>query len=388
MTAAAPSDTAPSTGAVATGPRDPHDRVGRRLRSLDLLRGVTVAGMITVNATAGVQSLDKPVFATLLHAEWTGFTVADTVFPAFLTMVGVSIAISSRGDAAGAAATRRVLARAARMILIGLLLGHMFFLADFHKYGVRLPGVLQRIGIVFAICALLYPRTDTRVRTIVAVALLLGYWLLCLLPVPGGQATDLWVPGHNFVSWVDRIVLGEWRYVKGPFGYDPEGLLGTLPAVAQALLGTLAGDFLRRGLPVVRTSKALLIAGLAGAAAGLAWGMLFPIAKNLWTSSFVLLSTGLTVAMLGLFHWWFDRDDRPARKGDLFGSFGRNAIAAYVLHEVASIILTGDAIQLPFKVLAPLVGTQVAALAPVALFVTIVWYPIAYMDRRGWYLRV
>ncbi|MEG8039152.1 heparan-alpha-glucosaminide N-acetyltransferase domain-containing protein [Sphingomonas sp. LR60] len=387
MSAVEPSVTA-QPGPLATGPRDPHDRAGRRLRSLDLLRGVTVAGMITVNATAGVQSLDKPVFATLLHADWAGFTLADTVFPAFLTMVGVSIAISSRGDAASAAATRRVLARAARMILIGLLLGHMFFLADFHKHGVRLPGVLQRIGIVFAVCALLYPRLGTRARAIAAAALLLGYWVLCLLPVPGGGPTDLWVPGHNFVSWVDRVVFGEWRYVKGPFGYDPEGLLGTLPSVAQALLGTLAGDYLRRGLPVQRTAKTLLLAGVAGVAAGLAWGVVFPIAKNLWTSSFVLLSTGLTVILLGLFHGWFDRDDRPARKGDLFGSFGRNAIAAYVLHEVASIILTGDAIQLPFKILAPLVGTQIAALAPVALFVAIVWYPIAYMDKRGWYLRV
>ena len=384
MTAAV--ETAP--GPVATGPRDPHDRVGRRLRSLDLLRGVTVAGMITVNATAGVQSLDKPVFATLLHADWAGFTLADTVFPAFLTMVGVSIAMSAHGEAGSAAATRRVLARAARMILIGLLLGHMFFLADFHKYGVRLPGVLQRIGIVFAICALLYPRMSARARAIAAGALLIGYWILCLLPVPDGSATDLWVPGRNFVSWVDRLVFGEWRYVKGPFGYDPEGLLGTLPAVAQGLLGTLAGDFLRRGLPVARTAKTLLIAGLAGIVTGLAWGLVFPIAKNLWTSSFVLLSTGLTIALLGLFHHLFDRDDRPARKGDLFGSFGRNAIAAYVLHEVASIILTGDAIQLPFKWLAPIVGTQIAALAPVALFVAIVWYPIAYMDKRGWYLRV
>ncbi len=387
MTAAVEARAA-SPGARAKGPRDPHDRAGRRLRSLDLLRGVTVAGMITVNATAGVQSLDKPVFATLLHAEWAGFTLADTVFPAFLTMVGVSIAVSSRGDAASAAATRRVLARAARMILIGLLLGHMFFLADFHRYGVRLPGVLQRIGIVFAVCALLYPRTGTRARAIAAAALLLGYWVLCLLPVPNGSATDLWVPGHNFVAWVDRLVFGEWRYVKGPFGYDPEGLLGTLPSVAQALLGTLAGDYLRRGLPVDRAARALLVAGAAGIAAGLGWGMVFPIAKNLWTSSFVLLSTGLTVVLLALFHQRFDRDDRPVRKGDLFGSFGRNAIAAYVLHEVASIILTGDAIQLPFKWLAPLVGTQLAALAPVALFVAIVWYPIAYMNKRGWYLRV
>ncbi|MEH3039210.1 MAG: heparan-alpha-glucosaminide N-acetyltransferase domain-containing protein [Sphingomonas paucimobilis] len=379
---------APPVGPTATGPRDPRDRTGRRLRSLDLLRGVTVAGMIAVNATAGVQGLDGPVFATLLHADWVGFTLADAVFPAFLTMVGVSIAISARGDAASAASTRRVLARAARMILIGLLLGHMFFLADFDRYGVRLPGVLQRIGLVFAACALLYPRMTTRGRAILAGVLLFGYWLLCLLPVPGGGVTDLWVPGRNFVSWVDRAVFGDWAYVKGPDGFDPEGLLGTLPAIAQGLLGTLAGDYLRRGLPVSAAAKRLATAGLTGIVVGLAWGVVFPIAKGLWTSSFVLLSTGITIVLLGAFHAWFDRDARPATTGDFFGAFGRNAIAAYVLHELASIILHGDAIQLPFTILAPVLGTKVAALAPVAIFVALIWWPIAYMDRRGWYLRV
>jgi predicted acyltransferase len=383
-----PATAAAAIGPTATGPRDPYDRVGRRLRSLDLLRGATVAGMITVNATAGVQGRDGPVFATLLHAEWAGFTLADTVFPAFLTMVGVSIAVSARGDAGGAAATRRVLARAARMILIGLLLGHMFFLADFHRYGVRLPGVLQRIGIVFAVCAPLYPRMTSKGRAILAGVLLVGYWLLCLLPVPGGGVTDLWVPGRNFVSWVDRAVLGDWMYVKGPDGFDPEGLLGTLPAIAQGLLGTLAGDYLRRGVPVPLAARRLGVTGLAWIVAGLTWGLVFPIAKSLWTSSFVLLSTGITLVLLGAFHAGFDRDVRPARTGDFFGAFGRNAIAAYVLHEVASIILTGDALQLPFHLLRPLVGTQVAALAPVAIFVALVWWPIAYMDRRGWYLRV
>ena len=382
------SKTTAASGPQATGPRDPHDGAGRRLRSLDLLRGLTVAGMITVNATAGVQSLDKPVFPLLLHADWAGFTLADSVFPAFLTMVGVSVAISARADAASGPATRRVLARAARLILLGLLLGHMVFLADFHRAVPRLPGVLQRIAIVFAVCALLYPRMGGRARAILAGGLLVVYWGLCVLPIPDGGATDLWVQGRNFVSWVDRAVFGEWRYVKGPDGYDPEGLLSTLPAIAQGLLGTLAGDYVRRGLPVPVAATRLLLAGLAGIAAGLAWGLALPIAKNLWTGSFVLLSAGVTVALLGAFHRWFDRDDRPAKRGDLLGSFGRNAIAAYVLHEVASIILTGDAIQMPFKLLAPMVGTQVAALAPVAIFVLLVWYPIAYMDRRGWHLRV
>jgi predicted acyltransferase len=370
---------------TATGPRDPHDRAGRRLVSLDLLRGLTVLGMIVVNATAGVAHRDGPVFPLLLHADWVGFTVADSIFPAFILMVGVSIAISSRGRVPD---TGRILIRAARLVLLGLFLSNIFWLFDMQEYHVRLPGVLQRIGIVYAAAALIYPRTGWRMRAALAVVLLLVYWPLCLLPSPDGSSTDLWVQGHNFVSWFDRAVLGGTRFVLGPQGYDPEGLLSTLPTIAEALIGTLAGDFLRRGLPPREASRAIALAGAAMLVAGVGWSFVFPISKNMWSSSFVLVSAGIALLALAGFHLGFDRDDAPVRRGGVLVSFGRNAIAAYALHEMTAFILTSDALQWPYHQLAPVSGTRIAALAPVLIFTGLVWWPIAAMDRRGWYLKI
>jgi predicted acyltransferase len=374
----------------SSGPRFAYDRVGRRLSSLDLLRGLTVLGMVTVNAVVGVADMDGPVFSSLLHARWAGFTVADAVFPAFIFMLGVSTAIATgAGGRASGAVVGKVLGRAIRLVLLGLVLTNMFWLADFDGSGTpRLPGVLQRIGIVYAVTALLYLRTGWRVRAMLAGGMLLLYWPLCLIPSPDGLATDLWVPGQNFVSWVDRSLFGQWGFTKGPAGFDPEGLLSTLPTIAEALIGTLAGDYLRRALPPRQAGGRMALTGGAMMVVGLVWGLVFPIAKNLWTSSFVLVSAGLTLLLLGGLHARFDLEDEPPRYGGLLGSFGRNAIAAYTLHEVGSIILAGDAIQLPFLWLAPMIGTKIASLAPVAIFVALVWWPISYMDRRGWYLKI
>lgn len=369
----------------ATGPRSPHDKAGRRLRSLDLLRGLTVLGMIVVNATSGVAQYDAPVFALLLHAKWAGFTAADAVFPAFILMVGVSVAISSRGERPDVG---RILGRAVRLVLLGLLLSNTFWLYDFESYAPRLPGVLQRIGIVYAVVALLYPVTGSRTRAGIAAGLLLLYWPLCLIPAPDGLPTDLWVPGHNFVAWFDRWGLGIFRFRPGPEGFDPEGLLSTIPVVAEALIGTLAGDWLRRGLPVRAAGRTMAGAGLALLATGLIWGLVFPIAKKLWTSSYVCVSAGVALLLLAAFHVRYDEGDPPVRRGNLLGSFGRNAIAAYTLHELTAFYLTGDAMQRPFLWLRPLLGTQIAALAPVLIFTALIWWPIATMDRRGWYLKI
>lgn len=351
-----------------------------RLRSLDLLRGLTVLGMIVVNATAGVAHRDGPVFPLLLHADWVGFTIADSVFPAFILIMGISVALSAKDGGVAP-----ILARAGRLMLLGLLLSNIFWLYDAAAFHPRLPGVLQRIGIAYAVTALIYPVTGWRARASFAAALLLLYWPLCLLPSPDGLSTNLWVPGHNFVSWADRAVLGPLRFVRTPDGYDPEGLLSTLPTLAEALIGTLVGDWLRRGKEAPDTARGLASMGMASIVAGIAWGWLFPIAKNLWTSSFVLVSAGIAMTLLALFHILFDRRQATDRQGGLLGSFGRNAIAAYTFHELIAFILTADALQWPFRHLAPLTGTRIAALAPVALFVAIVWCPIAAMDRRRWY---
>ena len=365
------------------------DKTGRRLPSLDLLRGLIVLGMIIVNATAAFETVMPNVFPVLLHAKWAGFTAADVVFPAFITIVGISIAISSKPGQRAGTSLRKILWRSARLILLGLLLTNMYLpLAPAQLWPPRLTGVLQRIGLVYAVVAFIYPRTKLRTRALVAAALLLGYWEICNFPLPDGSAVDLLSIGRNFPSWFDRLVSGSWICVKGANGYDPEGVLSTLPAIAQAILGTIAGDYLRRNLPVRDLSGRFVGAGVVGVVLGLVWNPLFPIAKPIWTSSFVLLSTGIVMIALGVFHNLFDRTDTAMRKGGLLGSFGRNSIAGYSLHLLVIQLMMTPLMQALARYAGRLTGSQIGALVPVAVFITHIWLPMAFMDRRGLYLRI
>lgn len=367
---------------AATDTARARDTKGRRLPSLDSLRGLTILGMILVNCSAALQYFEGPVFAPLLHADWVGFNIADTVFPAFIVMVGVSIAVSARPNQP--LDRSAVLIRAGRLILLGLFVTNMFMLWNASAFTFRLLGVLQRIGIVYGVTALLYPRTSIRTRGILAGAILILYWPLTLLPSPDGLSTNLWMEGHNFSAWLDRAVLGNWADVHGPAGYDPEGILSTLPTFAECLIGTIAGDLLRRG----RAERPLLLWGGAMILGGGAWGFVFPIVKKFWTSSFVLVSAGLTLVLLAAFHAWLDRGEAPIRRGGLLGSFGRNAITAYVLHEAGIFLLSSSALRAVFAWIEPRTGTQIAALAPVAIYIALLWWLFGSMDRRGWYVKI
>jgi predicted acyltransferase len=363
-------------------------RRGRRLPSLDMVRGATIVGMVIVNATSAFEYVMPKVFPVLLHAKWAGFTAADAVFPAFITIVGISIAISANPGQAPGTSSRKILWRALRLFLLGLLLVNMYIPFIPAAWPPRITGVLQRIAVVYAVVAFSYPRTSLRTRALVATSLLLGYWGICNLSLPDGSAIDLLSPGQNFPSWFDRLVSGAWICVKGANGYDPEGLLSTLPAIAQAILGTIAGDLLRRDPPVRGLSWRFVGAGAGAVLLGLAWSPLLPIVKSIWTSSFVLLSTGIVMIAVGVFHHLFDRGDRVMRKGGLFGSFGRNSIAAYSLHLlVIMLMMTG-----PMRAIGWYIGhfstPQIGALAPVAVFLLLIWLPMAFMDRRGWYWRI
>ena len=339
-----------------------------RTPSVDMLRGLAVMGMIVVNAAAGLSGAHG-VPDALLHAPWAGFRLADLMFPAFITIVGMSIMLAPRPG------TADILARSGRLLLIGLLLTNMHWLADWSQVP-RLPGVLQRIAIVYALAAFLAPRLAPRARLGLIAALLLGHWLLLMLPMPDGTATDLSAPGQDFGSWLDRALLAPFIYVKGPLGFDPEGIAGTLPALAQALIGTLAAERLRRA----GAAKALALAGLGMIAGGLLWSLWLPIVKALWSGSFVLLSSGITLAIAGLLHRRFD----PGPTRNLATVFGRNAMAAYVLHELAAPILSWDSLTFPYRLLPPTAAT----LATITLFVGLVALPLIAMDRRGVYLRV
>jgi len=364
-----------------------------RLVSLDLLRGLTVMGMILVNSMAGMAG-EGAVYPTLLHSHWDGVTLADLVFPGFLFMVGVAIPLSLR-EKPGVVVSpseqhSRIIWRSFRLVLLGFILSNLWWFSDFEATTWRLFGVLQRIGLAYCACALLFLWCSSRTRLIIAGAILVLYWPVNLIPALDGLPNDLWQRGHNFVASVDRVLLGDHNYVKGAEGYDPEGLLGTLPAIAQGLIGIAIGEFMLRaeGKGVTRQ---LLIAGAAMLVAGIAWGFVFPVVKDIWSSSFVLVTSGITTLALAVFHLIFDGHLMTGVRG-LIGllilPFGVNAIAAYVLHMVTGSMLGWDLLLAPYRALSPSVGPELASFVPVGLYMLFIWVAVYYLWRRKWVVRI
>ncbi len=309
-----------------------------RLASLDVFRGLTVAGMILVNNAGSAGDL----YPTLRHAQWDGWTPTDLVFPFFLFIVGVSItfALSKRMD--DPEARRGVLARIFRRSLIifglGIALGKFPYYQDFF-HSARIPGVLQRIALCYLATSLIFLRTRARGQAITLGVLLVGYWLVMTqVPVPGSRAGDL-RRGHDLASYVDRAVFihGEHKHLYKD-DYVPEGLLSTLPAIATTLLGVLAGHWLRSGRPPFEVDAGLFVAGTISVVLGWAWGGIFPINKALWTSSYVLLSGGLAMIGLALCYWAVDLQGYR-RWAYPFRAFGANAIAAYTLASAGARLL-------------------------------------------------
>ncbi len=297
-----------------------------RLESVDALRGITIAGMIVVN-DPGTWSA---VYPQLLHAEWNGWTYTDTIFPFFLFVAGVSMALSfGRRRAEGASTAellRHTAVRAAILVAIGLALNLAGFLA-FHREHLRIPGVLQRIGLCVLAAGGIRLLGGTRAAAWSAGALLLGYWAL----LSAGPLD----PQGNLAARIDHTVFGSHTWKPG---FDPEGLLSTLPAIATTLLGVLAGERLRWKAPLSRKAGELLGAGAAAAAVGLVWGNVFPINKNLWTSSYALLMSGLACASLALCAYAIDLRGWK-RWAAPFLWLGRNAIAAFTLSALGAIAL-------------------------------------------------
>jgi len=368
-----------------------------RLLSLDVMRGLVVVGMIVVNSASFVKGADNfDVYPILLHAKWAGFTLADFVFPSFVFMVGVSIALALRGNAPSrpiASPTlkptlRTIAWRSLRLIFAGLVISNLEWAADWNENTFRVMGVLQRIGLCYGACAILFLTLSARVRFILLTALLLLYWPLTLIPSPDGVATDLFTAGANFVSWCDRALFGDFNYVQEPIGFDPEGLVGTLPAIAQCLLGVAVGEWLLRHARQQNAARHLALAGAALALAGLGWSFVFPMIKAIWSSSFVLWTTGLAMILLALCHWLFDCKQWRGIVTAFFVPFGMNAIFAYILHEFASLMLQGDLMRWFHDAASHALPARAASLVPVIVFVLIIWAPLRYLQRRGWIIRI
>ena len=360
-----------------------------RLRSLDAFRGATIAAMILVNNPGSWAH----VYPALLHAPWHGWTPTDLIFPVFLFIVGVAIPFSlGRRVEAGAERGRlllRVLRRSAILIGLGLLLAAWPFL---DLGSLRLPGVLQRIGVVYLAAGAAFLWLGRRGLAALTAVCLLGFAaVMRFVPAPGGVAGDL-EPETNLAAFVDRALLPGTLY-QGT--WDPEGVLSTVPALATALLGIFGGQWLRSAnLPSQRTTR-LFTAGFALLTLGWIWSFWLPINKNLWTSSYVLFTVGIAFSMLACCVLIMDLG-RPPRWTAPLESLGKNAIGVFVGSGlvIKTMLLfpergDGSAYAWSYEVffaswLGPLPGSLGFALANVAA-----WTAIAvFLDRKRIYLKV
>jgi len=329
----------PATAAVTTGnlARPP----ATRLMSLDVFRGATIALMILVNNPGDEMTTYWP----LKHAEWNGWTPTDLVFPFFLFIVGVSLTFSfssrMRRGTNRQELLRHVLWRGVALFALGLFLNG--FPNHYQLASWRIYGVLQRIAICYVISSILVLWSDRRGWIFVTAACLAGYWVLMrFVPVPGfGVPTHnipLLDPDRNIAAWLDRKLLMGHLY-EGT--RDPEGVISTIPAVATCLLGVLTGDWLRATRSPRAKALGMAACGVVGLAAGEIFNGWFPINKKLWTSSYVLFTTGLALLCLALCYWLLDVEPWRGRWTKFFLVFGMNAIAAYVFAEIISHLLDG-----------------------------------------------
>lgn len=320
-----------------------------RLLSLDVFRGLTVAAMILVNNPGSWSHIYEP----LKHAEWHGCTPTDLIFPFFLFIVGVSIsfALGSKKDQVKHSSLILTAFKRA-LILFGLGLFLSLFPRVFTEpieaiQSVRIPGVLQRIAVVFFISAVIFIKTTEKTQIRIFIGLLVGYWMLMtFVPVPGVGYANL-EKETNLGAWLDRTLLTEahlWRSAKT---WDPEGILSTLPAIATGLFGVLIGSWLKRkDKPDAVKISWMFSIGLLSVIMGLVWDLFFPINKALWTSSFVLYAGGLATLGLSLSYWMIDV--QGYKKGTTpFVVYGVNAITVFFLSGLIPRILNMIVVEMP-----------------------------------------
>ena len=318
-------------------------RSAPRLQSLDVFRGLTIAAMLLVNNPGSWIHVYRP----LEHAAWNGWTPADLVFPFFLFIVGITTTLSLGGwlerGVRPRMLFRKVLIRAGLLFALGLLL------QGFPAYElgtIRVLGVLQRIALSYLVTAAIVLATGVRGQLGALIALLLGYWaLMTLVPVPGiGRA--VLEPDLNLSNWLDLRLIGRNHLQHETMTWDPEGILSTLGAIATVLCGVLAGHWIRSTHGARVKVVGLLAGGAAVLALGTVWGGAFPINKNLWTGSYVLLTAGIACFVLASTYWLVDVKGHRAWARP-FLVFGTNAITAYWLSSVVAIVFDWVVITSP-----------------------------------------
>ncbi len=313
---------------------DRQDLVGRRLVSVDALRGFDMfwiigGGTLFANlAKVYSHPVTDTIQQQLHHVKWDGFHFEDLIFPLFLFIVGVVLPFSitrrvERGQGRSALYLH-ILKRSVVLILLGLILNGLL---RFDWAQMRWPGVLQRIGLCYFFAAIIVMHTKWRTQAIIIAVVLILYWIaMMLIPVPNYGAGNLTMKGC-LSSYIDQqLIPGQLYYGYG----DNEGFISTLPAICTVLLGTLAGHWLRSMQSGNRKAAGLAIAGVVSLLVGLLWSLVFPVIKIIWTSSYVLVSGGLSLLLLALFYWIIDVKGY-SKWAFFFIVIGMNPITIYFL---------------------------------------------------------
>jgi len=364
-----------------------------RLRSLDVYRGITIAAMILVNDPGAVED----TYPALLHAPWTGWTFADTIFPAFLWIIGVSITLSTaarlaRGDDRGTL-LRHGLQRSALLFLIGIALSDLTFPVRTFPYFrfedyLPLTGVLQKIAVCYLAATAIFLWTTWRGVIAWIIGLSAVYVaLMSLFTVPNCNA-GTWTVDCNFAGYIDRVLL-EGHLWRNDAKQDPDGLGSLLPAITSVLFGVLAGYVLKADArPSGQVGWMLMMAG-ALMPLGLLLSLWIPISKPLWTPSFAIFMAGLSSACMAFWIWVADLR-QWVRWLKPLEIFGMNAIAAYIVSiagmNVAKIHFSGKTLY--DDVCRAIASPENASLIYAALHVLGVFLVVWFMYRKRWFLRI
>jgi len=306
----------------------------KRILSVDIFRGITIAAMIMVN-NPGTWGAIYPPFK---HAEWHGLTPTDLIFPFFLFIVGMSISFAyTKKKEAGITGDvyKKIISRTLKLIGLGLILAGFTITPPFFKdlTTLRIPGVLQRIGVVFFISSILFSYTNWKVLLGVFISILVGYWyIMTQIPIDG--AMPLLTQESNLASVVDLKILTVdhmWKTF-----YDPEGILSTIPAIATTIFGMFLGMILLdKKKPEQQKLISFLVIGVIALVIGYAWDTVFPMNKALWTSSFVLVTGGWASLIYALIYYFADILGHSSW-GKPAIIFGSNAITVYFMSGIVA----------------------------------------------------